>query len=609
MLGKRGPEEAQGKNKTPAARQITAEQILREATDAPIRQKGPSSIEFRDEADLNQYRMIKRKEFEDILRNHRYKIPVWIKYAKWEESQNEFRRVRSIYERALQVDYQNVSIWLKYIEMEISHKFINHARALYDRVTSLLPKVDQLWFKYAYMEERLENYAGARAIYEKWMSWKPADNAWLQYIKFEDRCGETARARALYERCIEQEQSELSFIRYCKFEERMKEFVKARAAYDTCIHLLDPEKLTEDIFLRYAQFELRRGDIEKAKKVYRLGLTKLADYPERSKKLYDALIVFTKQTGSKSDIEELLIEKRRAHYERQLVEDSENLDVCFNYIRMEEEAGDVERVREVFERSIAKVPTKKDKKHWKRYIFIWLFYAQFEEAVAEDISRAREVYTTAVKVCELADVVFFKHFKNFAEFELRQLNVEGFRKCLLHALTVSRGSKKSISRFWIETELKLGNVNQARHVAAKCIELSGGSSQTWLAFIDLETALGEVNRAVALCDLAYQSKDSIDDIATIIRKQIELLASNPDVNLDQVRELYKGLIDVNNQDPNVYLDFSEFELTDGGSLDRACAVLEEALEILPESMKNERQQIRSKLTDIVQDRTGDDYDM
>ena len=609
MLGKRGLDQVQVKNKAPSSRQITAEQILREATDAPIKLKGPSSVEFRDEGELNQYRMVKRKEFEDTLRRHRHNIATWIKYAKWEEAQNDFRRVRSVFERALQIDYQNVSIWLKYIEMEISHKFVNHARALYDRVTSLLPKIEQFWFRYAYMEERLENYAGARAIYEKWMAWKPADNAWLQYIKFEDRCGEVARARAIYERYIEQEQSELSFIRYCKFEERMKEFVKARAAYDTCIHLLNPEKLTEEIFLRYSQFELRRGDIEKAKKVYRLGLSKLADYPERSKKLHEALIQFTKQTGSRSEIEELLIDKKRADYERQLVEDPENLDVCFNYIRMEEEAGDVERIREIFERSLAKVPTKKDQKLWKRYIYIFLFYAQFEEAVAKDIARAREVYLTGTKVCELANIVLFKLFKNFAEFELRQLNVEGFRKCLMHALTLSRGEKKSISRFWIETELKLGNVNQARHIAAKCIELSGGSSQSWLSFIDLEIALGETNRAVALCDLAFQSKDSIDDISIIVRKQIELLASNPDVDVELVRELYKRLLDTNNLDANVYLDFSEFELTDGGSLDRACAVLEEGLEVLPDSMKEERQQLRKKLTQIVQDRSGDDYDM
>jgi crooked neck len=532
MLGKRSVEQVQVKNKAPASRQITAEQLLREATDGPRRITKSSDHVFSDETELANYRMGKRKEFEDTLRRHRHNISTWIKYAKWEESQQEFRRARSIFERALQVDYQNVSLWLKYIEMEISHKFVNHARALYDRVTSLLPKIDQFWFKYAYMEERLENYAGARGIYEKWMSWKPGDNAWLQFIKFEERCYEIDRARSLFERYIEQEQSELSFIRYCKFEERQKDFTRARSGYETCIHLLDAEKLSDEIFLKYAQFELRRGDVDRASRAYRLGLTKMVDFPEKTKTLYDAFVVFTKQTGSKSEIENLLLEKRRAHYERLFVEEQENLDACFNYIRMEEEADDVERIREIFERSIAKIPTKRDTNIWKRYIYIWLFYAQFEELVAKDSDRAKNVYLTGIRVCELAGMHFFKLFKNLAEFELRRLDIDGFRKCMQHALGLTKATKKSVPRFWIETELKLGNVNQARVIAAKCVELNPASSQVWLAFVDLEIALGETERAIALCELAFQSGDTIDDLSQIRLRHMELAPPNSEKEVD-----------------------------------------------------------------------------
>ena len=38
----------------------------------------------------------------------------WIEYAEWEMSMEEFNRARSIFERALDVDYQNVGLWLKY---------------------------------------------------------------------------------------------------------------------------------------------------------------------------------------------------------------------------------------------------------------------------------------------------------------------------------------------------------------------------------------------------------------------------------------------------------------------------------------------------------------
>jgi hypothetical protein len=69
---------------------------------------------------------------------------------------------RSIWERALEVDYRSLTLWLKYAEMEMKNKFVNHARNVWDRAVSLLPRVDQLWYKYIHMEEMLGNVAGAR---------------------------------------------------------------------------------------------------------------------------------------------------------------------------------------------------------------------------------------------------------------------------------------------------------------------------------------------------------------------------------------------------------------------------------------------------------------
>jgi crooked neck len=126
-----------------------------------------------------------------------------MKYAAWEEHQGEFLRARSIYERALEIDYKSTTIWLKYAEMEMRNKFINHARTVWDRACKLLPRVDQFWYKYAHMEELLGNYLGAREIFKSWMSWEPEENAWLSYCKFEERMGETEKAREVMYRYIE----------------------------------------------------------------------------------------------------------------------------------------------------------------------------------------------------------------------------------------------------------------------------------------------------------------------------------------------------------------------------------------------------------------------
>ena len=39
----------------------------------------------------------------------------------------------------------------------------------------------------------------------------------------------------------------------------------------------------------------------------------------------------------------------------------------------------VSRVREVYERAVANVPLANEKRLWRRYVFLWLFYAVFEE--------------------------------------------------------------------------------------------------------------------------------------------------------------------------------------------------------------------------------------
>ena len=85
---------------------------------------------------------------------------------------------------------------------------------------------------------------------------------------------------------------------------------------------------------------------------------------------------------------------RRIQYEEELAHDGRNYDVWFDYARLEEgslhtarEEGEpaeeieacIGRVREVYERAVSQVPPGDLKRHWRRYIFLWLNYALFEE--------------------------------------------------------------------------------------------------------------------------------------------------------------------------------------------------------------------------------------
>ena len=86
------------KNRAPAAIQITAEQLLREAHD---RGGGSASGHARrqrsqitDPDELREYRMTQRKGFEDAIRMNRVHLGNYVKYAKWEEAQEAFERAR-----------------------------------------------------------------------------------------------------------------------------------------------------------------------------------------------------------------------------------------------------------------------------------------------------------------------------------------------------------------------------------------------------------------------------------------------------------------------------------------------------------------------------------
>ena len=114
----------------------------------------------------------------------------------------------------------------------------------------------------------------------------------------------------------------------------------------------------------------------------------------KSSALYAAYTKFEKQHGTRSTLESTVLGKRRIQYEEEVSHDGRNYDVWFDYARLEEgalvdlreegatseeEEQAINRVREVYERAVAQVPPSSEKRFWRRYIFLWLDYALFEE--------------------------------------------------------------------------------------------------------------------------------------------------------------------------------------------------------------------------------------
>lgn len=163
--------------------------------------------------------------------------------------------------------------------------------------------------------------------------------------------------------------------------------------------------------------------------IYKFALDKLPK--EQAEDVLRAYTVHQKRFGDRRALESAVYNKRKVKYEAEINENPHNYDTWFDYARLlEEEAAAfavpdakqpaaqaavkqpyskvdsleaarqqaVEAVRELYERAIAQVPPIKEKRYWRRYIYLWIYYAVFEELVTADIDRARQVWETCLKV-------------------------------------------------------------------------------------------------------------------------------------------------------------------------------------------------------------------
>lgn len=582
------------KNRAPAPIQITAEQILLEAHERQdVGLKAPRR-KLADADELREHRMAKRKAFEDSVRSQRHHVGTWLKYAQWEEAQHEFRRARSVFERALDVDYKAPALWLKYAEMEMRHKFINHARNVWDRAVTLLPRVAQFWYKYAFMEEMVGDVDAARRVFERWMEWQPDDQAWYAYIKLEVRAHAIARARALYERYVACFPSEKAYIKFAKWEEREQhQLGRARHVFERAVEELRADEKTQAVYVAFAAFEERCREPERARAIYQFALDALpqTDAPE----LYRAFIAFEKQHGDRTRIEHVVVAKRRVVYEHQVAANALDYDAWLAYVKLEEneavEAQAFGRVREVYERAVANVPPVDEKRYWRRYVYLWIKYALFEELVAADsdddaasAARVRQVYTTCLTLIPHRSFTFAKLWVLYAKFLIRQRDVTAARLALGESL--GKCPKKKLFRQYIELELMMGEIDRCRTLYAQFLLFDPQNCETWQKYAGLEVQVGETERARAIFELAV--KQPVLDMPEMIWKayidfEIEL------GDAENTRALYERLLE-RTKHVKVWISFAQFEAT--ADVDAAREVFERAVRYLKEQAADDKKEER-----------------
>ncbi|KAK7020492.1 Pre-mRNA splicing factor [Favolaschia claudopus] len=559
------------KNRAPAAVQITAEQLLREAQERQETAFRAPKQRVEDFEELHEYRGRKRKEFEERIRRTRGSIKEWLQYANWEASQNEFARSRSVYERALDVDPRSVQLWLSYTEMELKSRNVQHARNLFDRAVTLLPRVDQLWYKYVYLEELLQNVPGARQVFERWMHWEPDDKAWQAYIKMEERYSELDRASAIYERWIAVRPEPRVWVKWGKFEEERGKLDKAREVFQTALEFYgdDDEQVekAQAVFGAFAKMETRLKEYERARVIYKFALGRIPR--SKSVGLYASYTKFEKQHGTRTTLESTVLGKRRIQYEEELAHDGRNYDVWFDYARLEEgayrdvkdegatteeEEAAIVRVREVYERAVAQVPPGGEKRHWRRYIFLWLDYALFEEIETKDYTRTRQIYQEAIKLVPHKQFTFAKLWLMFAKFEIRRLDITAARKLLGAAIGMC--PKEALFKGYIELEVELREFDRARTLYEKYLEFDSGNSPAWIKFAELESQLQDFARTRAIFELGVsQSPLSMPELLWKAYIDFEI----EEGEREAARGLYERLIQLSGH-VKVWIAYALFEV-------------------------------------------------
>ncbi|CCO36421.1 Pre-mRNA-splicing factor CLF1 [Rhizoctonia solani AG-1 IB] len=590
------------KNRAPAAVQITAEQLLREAQERQEAAFKAPRQRVEDFEELHEYRGRKRKEFEERIRRTRGSVKEWQAYASWEASQGEYDRSRSVYERALDVDARD----------ELKARNVQHSRNLFDRAVTLLPRIDQLWYKYVYLEELLQNVPGARQVFERWMAWEPDDKAWQAYIKLEERYSELDRASAIYARWIAVRPDPRVWVKWAKFEEERGKPDKAREVFQTALEFFgdgaEEVAQAQAVFSAFAKMETRLKEYDRARVIYKFALSRLPR--SISGPLYAAYTKFEKQHGEKSGAESAVLGRRRIQYEDELQQDPFNYDVWFDYTRLEEEAyrtakdegegtGEaIGRVREVYERAVAQVPPGGEKRHWRRYIFLWLNYAVFEEIEAKDVARTRQIYQTILRLLPHKSFTFAKLWIQAARFEIRQLDLPAARKLLGAAIGMC--PKEGLFKGYIQLELELREFDRVRTLYEKYLSHDPSNTPAWIKFAELETTLGDLARTRALFELAI-NQPALDMPELLWKAYIDFEFEERE--RERTRELYRRL-SAKTGHVKVWVAFALFEAAsmsdpddeegeggeaDKGDPDRARAVFQEGYDSLRvKGMKEER---------------------
>jgi crooked neck len=465
-----------------------------------------------------------------------------------------------VFEDGLIVKPDCVPLWLAYIDAELKLRNDRFVRSLLNRAVRILPKVDEFWYKFVFMEEALNNIRAMRRVFECWMHQEPDENAWYAYIKMEIRYGEIDQARTIFARLVQVHETSCTWLKWARFEEEYKESTvgKARGVYRSALQSLGEGELMDGrILIAFAQYETRLKEYDHARLIYKSALDWLP--LDKSKATYQAYIAFEKQFGIKQGLENVVISRRRLQYEEQLYENPENYKVWLDYAKLEEIAGDPERVRDIYELAIMLVPSIQEKQYWRPYIYLWINYALYEELETKNHEHASELYQEALRIIFPNPFTFSKLWLLAAQFEIRHLSISSARFIFDYALTQRPISKikPKIYNGYIEMEMQLCEYDRCRILYQMFLERYPRISGVWISYAGLESLFDRTDCVREIYELAITVPSGLDSADAIWKAYIEFEVAEQEY--DRARALYERLLYKTDQ-VELWFRFAMFEV-------------------------------------------------
>lgn len=222
----------------------------------------------------------------------------------------------------------------------------------------------------------------------------------------------------------------------------------------------------------------------------------------------------------------------------------------------------------MYERAVAQVPPGGEKRLWRRYIFLWLFYAAFEEVETKvgfarfspcqckagrvkELTRPWIAYRTTLErekssrppssssliapspsprsvscsnflhpqsrssSSSLRLLSLSQLWVQYAYFELRQKDVQAAKKLLGAAIGLC--PKEKLFKAYIELRTKLYEFDDVRTLYMKYLEFDPSNTAAWVKWAQLEAGLFDLDRARYLFDLGTTQELDMPEVLWKVR--------------------------------------------------------------------------------------------